>query len=653
MKKLYIFNSTFKKVIQKGLSISLLVLCIHSISAQREADNVLTFDNKVEDLIIVPFNGIAVVSDGKNLHGYDPNDDKIIWTSPSPKLIGVTGATNAIINSDLSAESILNLGAGGKGSGFNEIPDTPFLQKFFDNKLYIINSFNGEYIFETKDEKTFFFQSEYLFEEDALLLRGIEGKKLIISKYDLKTKEYVWQTVVSENFASALSQFAAVIGDDPTAGRDEMIVVNDKIFILAKAKFFALNKNEGTLLWKAEEKSYINFYSNQDASNILLSESKGIFSSKELLDLRNANDGKPIWKNVIKTKRLILFEDWEDKMLLAHYKGFNFYDYKTGEKRWKKDPKGKNIKSVIPEGTDFIYVYDDEMMLIDKDGQKKWKKDVNICDDEEDPIFFLEKTKNGKILYVTATYANLVDYNTGKKLWKRNLKLNEKRPTFAKFDQNTNDFVIYNDEELYRFNENTTERPEPYAKLKLKSEKTISSMEIFQNNVSISGQSEVVGVDTSGNVLFHNKYSQPGEFGRKLLKKGIAVGTFASAVATTKIEVYSQSRDAKGNIRQQKVGEIGFGEKAQKIGKAGYVVGNFSKQFVSDRYNALQETDKYAILFVKGENKEKLIVRIDKETGKEIDKIIVENNKPVYDYDMVTKDMYYSKGKEVKIFRAE
>jgi len=60
--------------------------------------------------------------------------------------------------------------------------------------------------------------------------------------------------------------------------------------------------------------------------------------------------------------------------------------------------------------------------------------------------------------------------NTGKKFWKGNLKLNEKRPTFAKYDEKSGDFIIYNDEKLYRFNENTEAKPKPYAKLKLKSE---------------------------------------------------------------------------------------------------------------------------------------------------------------------------------------
>ena len=67
----------------------------------------------------------------------------------------------------------------------------------------------------------------------------------------------------------------------------------------------------------------------------------------------------------------------------------------------------------------------------------------------------------------------------------------------------------------------------------------------------------------------------------------------------------------------------------------------------------MQETDVYAIIFAKGENGEKLLIRVDKETGEELDKITVDTNKPVYDYDPVTKDLFYSSGKEVKIFKGK
>ena len=75
--------------------------------------------------------------------------------------------------------------------------------------------------------------------------------------------------------------------------------------------------------------------------------------------------------------------------------------------------------------------------------------------------------------------------------------------------------------------------------------------------------------------------------------------------------------------------------------------------FAKERHNALQETNKYAILFAKGENGERLLIKVDKETGEELDKITVDNLRPIYDVDYATDDIYYSVKNQVKVFKSE
>ncbi|MRX65365.1 PQQ-binding-like beta-propeller repeat protein [Maribacter luteus] len=617
-----------------------LLLTVVSVKAQRAPQKTITFDNKVTDLVIVPVNGIAVISEGEKIHGYSPIDESLIWSVEAPKKSDVNKAAQVLTTGNLNASA-----------DFTVIEDTPFVQKFIDDQLYVFNSITGEAIFNSKDKERYF-QAEYLFNENALLLRGIDDKNLIIAKYSLTKKEMDWKTTVSTTYGAFLQSMAKLSGNDTAGLRDVMDYSDDKIFVLVKSKFYVLNKANGNLLWKEEDATVADFKVTNDAKKLITVQTKGLLSQKSLINLHDANTGAKIWDDPLTTKYLVLFEDWQDKMLLAHYKGFNFYNYETGEKTWAKDPKGKGIKSVIPIGSDFLYVYDDEMMLLDKNGEKAWKKDVSISDDEEDPIYFLEQTNNNRILYVTATYANMVDYKTGQKIWKGNLKLNEKRPTFAKYDETRGDFVIFNDEELYRFNQTTDEKPKPYAKLKLKNEKLINSLEIFENNVSISGDSEVVGVDSSGNVIFHNKYVQPGEAGRRLMKTALIAGQVAGSVATTNVTVTTTYRDSEGNVTSNSNSYDVFGKKAAAIGEAGYYSGKFGQQFVKSRFRAMQETDNYSIIFAKGDNGEKLLIKVDKESGAEIDKIIMENNKPIYDVDYVSDDIYYSNNKEVQIFMA-
>lgn len=625
----------------KKITLLALLFTVMLSYGQKAADKTLTFENNVDDLIIVPFNGISLISEGNKIHGYNPESEEIIWSEDSPKRAGLDVAADLLQNGIVSSENL----------DFTVIEDTPFVQKFFDGKLYVYNSFDGKLLFAPEGKERFY-QAQYLFDENAFLIRGVEDKSLIIGKYSLSENKFDWKTTVSKTYGEFLRSLNKLSGNEQSQVTDKMVYTDDKIFALIKSKFFVLDKASGNLLWKEEENKIVDFQNSLDGNKLITVQTKGWLAHKSEIELYDVETGNRVWKNPLETKKLVLFEDWQDKMLLAHYKGFNFYDYNTGEKLWKKDPKGKGIKSVIPIDSDFLYVYDDEMMLIDKNGQKLWKSDVKICDDEEDPIFFLEKTKNGRILYVTATYANMVDYRTGKKIWSGNLKLNEKRPTIAKYDETTGEFIVFNDEELYRFKEDTDEKPKPYAKLKLKNEKLITGLEIFPNNVSISGQSEVVGVDKNGKVIFHNQYVQPGELGRRLLKSAFVVGGIAGGIATTSVTVSTTYKDSNGNTIRNSSTHAAFGDKAQAIGAAGFYTGAIGQQFVQNRYNAMQETDGYALIFAKADDGGKLLIKVNKETGVEENKIILNNNKPVYDVDYATDDIYYSKGKEVRIFKS-
>jgi len=367
---LFLVGTNFKINIMKQICLSaLLVLVTFFASAQREADKILEFEGNVKNLVIVPFNGIVLISTSTKIKAYNQEEKKVIWEIDKPEGDTVKEAAKQLtgfLSKGISPETLNS-----ETPEFRVIPETPFLQLLQQNKLFVINSFNGEYVFESKDTDPAFFDSEYLFDEDAMLLRGIKDENLVISKYNIKENKYVWETKVADNYQDLASKFNAALGEDISAvGRDRFELVNDKIFILAKAQLYVIKNDSGELLWKQELNKFSNFYVNNDATYILVSTGK-LF--KEEIFLKKANDGSAVWEKPIKTKFLVLFEDWQDKMLLAHYRGFNFYNYATGEKKWKKDPKGKNIKSVIPQGTDFLYVYDDEMMLLDKDGQKKWK----------------------------------------------------------------------------------------------------------------------------------------------------------------------------------------------------------------------------------------------------------------------------------------
>jgi hypothetical protein len=416
-----------------------------------------------------------------------------------------------------------------------------------------------------------------------------------------------------------------------------------------------LNKDTGKIAWQSKD-PINNFYLSQSGKNVIIVKNSGsILSSKQALNIWNSQDGTPVWKDDIKTKYIIYLEDWSDKLLVAHNNGFNFYTYSDGKKVWKKDAKGNSIKRVIPIGQDYLYIADKEMNLINTDGQNKWKNFVEICDNDDDPVYFLDVLGDNQVVYLTGSYGNLVDYTSGKKIWKKNIDFSKDRPVLYALDENTNKFLVYNDKKVYKFDSKTTERPEPIAKLKkVKNEESISDLGLFDWGISLVGEGDAIGVDLDGNVKYQNAYDEPGGGKRKFLKTTGKIAAFglgaASAVSQTQL-VFS-SKNEKGELVETGRMDL-FDKKTQQAGQAAGVASDLlSKTLlpsVAKRFQAMKANADYAFILTKGANGPTL-VKVRKADGTEVDKIDIDNNKPLYEVDPVNDNVYYVYKNELRTY---
>ncbi|MEZ0131622.1 PQQ-binding-like beta-propeller repeat protein, partial [Flavobacterium sp. LBUM151] len=184
-------------------------------------------------------------------------------------------------------------------------------------------------------------QSDFIPETNEYLLTLREDGNMTIALLDMQTGELKWKTAVDK--AKALISFSFKMTDYTNVAR----VHGSVIYYLLYGKLYSFDRASGKLNWKGEE-DYSNFWETQNDKNIVVVNSAGTFSNKQYLNVLNTETGKSIWKESIKTKRVVYLEDWGTKILVAHYSGFNFYDLNTGEKIWKKDARGDGLKRVIP-----------------------------------------------------------------------------------------------------------------------------------------------------------------------------------------------------------------------------------------------------------------------------------------------------------------
>ena len=634
-----------------------LSVCLNAFS-QRKADIVVPYEQNIQQILINPFNGHVIVKEKDVISDYNPETQKMEWKISKDEIVKI-GALEAAQKVLDALESVPDLAKSFQSTDeIYFIPNSPFVRAVIENRDIIINSMDGKVVFNSGTVNYRILSNQFVPEMESFLLLASDGKVFSSVLWDLKTGKEGWKTELG-TVAGMMSMLKDIFSLKNTASEDKSIVAKDVIYTSVNGILYKLDKASGKIDWQSKDK--INtFYLSQSGNDlIVIKNAGGLLSSKQALNVWSTTDGIPVWKDDIKTNYIIYLEDWSDRLLVAHSSGFNFYFYADGKKVWKKDAKGSNIKQVIPIDDDYLYVADKEMNLIDKDGQNKWKKFVEICDDDQDPVFFLDKIGDNQVVYLTATYGNIVDYVSGKKIWKKNIDFEKDRPVLYALDDATNTFLVYNDKKVYKFDASTPARPEPIAKLKkVKNEESISGLELFDWGISLVGEGDVIGVSADGSIKYHNTYNEVGGGKRKFLK-GLG---HTAAYGLSAVGVVSGTKAIGGSMFQEMNVRTAEGklEKSSEIRKnaaiasasfegAALIGSQLDK--VNARFSAMKQNADYAFILAKGEKGESAqLVKVRKNDGEEVDKITIDNDKPVYDIDPVTDDVYYVYKNELRVF---
>jgi hypothetical protein len=621
-----------------------MTLIGYSGFSQRVADKVLIMNSKIEDLAQNTITGIIVVKEGNVVKGISPETKTEIWSFDADKIVGSATALETLSKVDTD-----NLFASKRI--LKPIEGTPYIEALVNYKTVLINSGDGKVVYNSANYKYTVFNSQFLYEDEEYLVKGVEDGKVIASLIDLKTGDVKWKTVQGE----AKSMFSSMFTFKANQS-NEAEVSNNMIYSLYYGKLSAIDRTNGNLKWVGDIE-YTKVFPTQNNKNLVVINSKGMLSAKQYLNVLDSETGKPIWEEAIKTKYIVYLEDWGTKLLVAHNSGFNFYNLNDGSKVWKKDARGDGLKKVIPLDGDYLYVAENEMMLIDKDGQKKWKSFIEISDNKEDAINYLGKV-DGKVLYLTATYGNMVDYKSGKKLWRGNLKFNENRPLLNVFDEDNNQFLVYNDEKLFKFDTKVTDKPDAFAKVNIKKEKELNSIELFSWGVALSGPTEVMGVGKDGNILYQRVYTQPGDGGRAWGSALATAGSIGLGVSSAGNAIMGSEwtmttidpatgKESTSVVKARNESQM---KKSANQALASAVLADVSKRF-GQRYQAMKQNRDYSYIFAKDEaTSKKVLVKVKKEDGTELDKIVFENIRPIYEIDPATQSIYYIFEKELRIF---
>lgn len=641
-----------KSIFSLGLAFT-MSLSSNFLSAQET----ISFNNPIQELKVEPLTGNVLVKTKDGISSINPTTKNIDWSldikkvNNQTKLNDLAKAYDAISNNDF-------LKAFSSDADIEFIADSPYVQIKFDNNSVIVNNTTGEVVFNAAEYGYILYSTTIIPSKNQLLILGQKGDEINFINFNLSTNKTNWVSNVGnlDTLKESFNNFLkSLVKNDTAIGKNKIITSNGTIYAGIKNLLFALDASNGTIKWKTNY-PINNFYVSGNGDRIITILNGGnILSSKQKLNILDASTGDKIWKDDITTKYISYLEDNGDKILIAHQSGFNFYDYASGNKVWKKDAKGKDIKQVISVDNDYLYIADNEMNLIDNNGQNKWKKFVEIADKSDDQVYYLGAVNNNRVFYLTDTFGNMVDYSSGKKIWKKNIEFDKKRPLV--FDAKDDKFIVYNNKRIYTFNATNEDSPKPKGKIDVENDKTIQSLESFDWGICIVGQNDVIGIDNEGNTIYQKSYKEPGEAARRLLKTGgiIGQGYFGTKRELNKGVANAQFvyADEKGNEQRS---NLVSDKTSRKLNNQADAYDDFSSaidknvmSLVKNRFNGLKQNNNYAFILNRGTNGPELI-KVRKKDGVEVSKIDLASNKPIYDIDDINDNIYYANDKDLKIY---
>jgi hypothetical protein len=415
-----------------------------------------------------------------------------------------------------------------------------------------------------------------------------------------------------------------------------MVDKNGNLVIVDKDIVICLNGNDGSEVWKKEFKEKI-----EDA--LLTYDKSSVFVSYEnridLLKTENGTSayGEKLLKLNGKCNGLAPYDS--KSYILKHSEGVNIIDAETGALRWKKESGLDNINDVRITAHGILAINNEEketkFYLINNEGKKVWKFELSS------PAVIIEPTEKG-ILYFTESRANLVEYEKGKELWKRDIKI-RKRPAFG-FDDEKNRLLVYSDDKLNAFSladGNMTVLTESLPLKDYDEDRELATIETRKNGYFISSLQNTSMIDFEGKVIFNHNYREAGlSKGVRALMKGAAVAaTVYSGVKTLQSVRLRAATDANGKL----VNEFYVEENTSTYKSAAASGAGAEAMFAmaNKRFNATKSTKDAIYILTKFEDSGvNGLVKIDKDSGKDMVKIPFGDKDPAYIVDEAENKLY-------------
>ncbi|TXN34977.1 PQQ-like beta-propeller repeat protein [Flagellimonas hymeniacidonis] len=465
------------------------------------AQNRIEFDHRIKEKIINSYTGTLLLKAGDAVHGIDTKTGKVSWKNKGLKKVSF--------------------------SSYSEIPYTPivlFEKKALINSRFLsralrskgaskklLNVVTGQMLFDSEKEG---FKAVYntmiLPEKKSVLVDGLMDKDFVISLYSYETGKPLWILNTPE-----LEFFKSLKG---TFFDDEKILMDSQqnIYWLKNRKLIKIDGQTGKALFERAGISNIAMNSSKNTlfvfSNVLKAEK---LNEETIITAFDTKTQEILWNDPVRiTGNVVDTRLDKDKLIAITSKGFDIVDVKSGMKKWDESNPLPLIKKIVPLGRGYLVVQDNFLVKIGENGKTAWQQKIKITHSpQENPLYII--VDGQRALYITPSFANAVEIESGNKIWKQDVILNPTGFIGRNLGLSENHFRVWKDRKrdavqvyasniFYIFNLSTLDEPISTEKFAFKD--YVPSMKIRQNGYFLYGANLFYFIDLSGNLGYEKEY---------------------------------------------------------------------------------------------------------------------------------------------------
>jgi len=427
---------------------------------------------------------------------------------------------------------------------------------------------------------------------------------------------------------------------DPTAVMTGTPLLLKNSLVLPTTKgLYAKKAQTGETLWSAKIKDVNWLTASADEKDIYAFDVNDNFSKTEINKV--GTNGEELWKDNVKVKGVVTnfeilpqglaivsntYNEGKSVFAGASESKIAMLSATNGEDLWDKAPKTKGYVQhfYIMEDGILFGIQEGGINKVSYDGKTLFKKPLKTGEN----ILTMAETDQG-LIYITSEDANIVNMNTGEKVWDKPLKYKRADAISSTFDRKNNRYLISADEQLYAVDA-ASGKVSDFAKTKFDGKEAPTSVAIRNGGILLTSDQNLAMLDWEGKPTWQEYYRAPGKSAFGAILAGVA----AVASATGSVVAANSSirnRIAKYDSQADRDAELAGGLAAA----SGASVSEMLK-----RFKATAATANAQFILTKLDDGVGL-VKINKDTGAKEKEIVLKDKKPEYQVDDIGGILYY------------